>query len=82
MIVEVSVFLKPEIFDPQSRAVLGAMSKLKHFGLCDVRQGKKFILTFDKNLTSEQLAKIREVAAELLTNSIIEQYSLEIKHES
>ena len=45
--VVVDVMPKPEILDPQGKAVLGALPRLGFDGVTDVRQGKRFELTVD-----------------------------------
>ena len=42
--VVVDVMLKPEILDPQGKAVHGALPRLGFEGVSDVRQGKRFEL--------------------------------------
>ena len=43
----VDVMPKPEILDPQGKAVLGALPRLGFEGVTDVRQGKRFELEVD-----------------------------------
>ena len=45
--VVVDVMPKPEILDPQGKAVLGALPRLGFAGVTDVRQGKRFELEVD-----------------------------------
>ena len=45
--VVVDVMLKPEILDPQGKAVHGALPRLGFAGVSDVRQGKRFELEVD-----------------------------------
>ena len=45
--VVVDVMLKPEILDPQGKAVHGALPRLGVDGINDVRQGKRFELEVD-----------------------------------
>ena len=45
--VVVDVMPKPEILDPQGKAVLGALPRLGFDGVTDVRQGKRFELEVD-----------------------------------
>ena len=42
---------KPEILDPQGKAVLGALPRLGFTGVVDMRQGKRFELEVDGELT-------------------------------
>lgn len=77
--IVVDVKLKPEILDPQGRAVLGALGRLGLSGVSDVRQGKQFILTLDEELTDEKLAQINEIAATLLSNPVIEDFEVRVE---
>ena len=70
---------KSEILDPQGRAVLGALGKLGVSGVVDVRQGKQFVLTLDGELTEEKLAEIHKLAETLLSNPVIEDFTVEVK---
>ncbi len=79
--VVVDVMLKPEILDPQGRAVQGALGRLGLTGVADVRQGKQFVLTLDGPLDPAQLARIHELAGELLSNPVIEDYELRVEEE-
>ncbi|SRR6478735_2862342 len=70
--IVVDVMLKPEILDPQGQAVNGALPRLGFNGFTDVRQGKRFVLTVDGDVTDEHLAAAREAAETLLSNPVIE----------
>lgn len=69
--VVVDVMPKAEILDPQGQAIVGALGRLGHAGVSDVRQGKRFELEVDDSVDDAALEKI---AAELLTNTVIENY--------
>ena len=70
--IVVDVMLKPEILDPQGQAVGGALPRLGFNGFTDVRQGKRFVLTVDGEVTDAILAQAREAAETLLSNPVIE----------
>jgi phosphoribosylformylglycinamidine synthase PurS subunit len=70
--IVVDVMLKPEILDPQGQAVAGALPRLGFDGITDVRQGKRFVLTVDGEVTDDQLARARQAAETLLSNPVIE----------
>ena|SRR6476469_5975 len=70
--IVVDVMLKPEILDPQGQAVNGALPRLGFNGFTDVRQGKRFVLTVDGDVTDEHLTAAREAAETLLSNPVIE----------
>jgi phosphoribosylformylglycinamidine synthase subunit PurS len=76
--VVVNVMLKPEILDPQGKAVHGALPRLGLDGVVDVRQGKRFELEVEGELTESRRAQLDEVAEKLLSNPVIEDYTIEI----
>jgi phosphoribosylformylglycinamidine synthase PurS subunit len=70
---------KPEILDPQGKAVLGALPRLGFSGVSDVRQGKRFELEVDGELTPEVLEQVRQMAETLLSNPVIEDYTVSVE---
>ena len=76
--VYVDVMPKPEILDPQGKAVLGALPRLGFDGVTDVRQGKLFQLEIDGEITDEVLAEVRKMAETLLSNPVIEDFSVTV----
>ena len=77
--VVVDVMLKPEILDPQGRAVQGALGRLGLSGVVDVRQGKQFVIDVEGEVTGDWLALMHTLAAELLSNPVIEDYRLVVE---
>jgi phosphoribosylformylglycinamidine synthase PurS subunit len=71
--VIVSVMPKAEILDPQGQAIVGALGRLGHPGISDVRQGKRFELEVDDNVDDSVLAEIAET---LLANTVIEDWTI------
>ncbi len=76
--VVVDVMPKPEILDPQGKAVHGALPRLGFTGVTDVRQGKRFELELEGEATDERLAQVREMAETLLSNPVIEDYAVRV----
>lgn len=74
--IVVDVMLKPEILDPQGQAVRGALGRLGLDGVTDVRQGKRFVIDVDGE---PDRALVEELAGSLLSNPVIEDYSLVIE---
>ena len=70
--IVVDVMPKPEILDPQGKAIVGALPRLGFTGFSSVRQGKRFELTVDGEVTDAILAQAREAAETLLSNPVIE----------
>ena len=73
--VVVNVMPKPEILDPQGKAVTGALQRLGFQGL-SVRQGKRFEIEVDGEVTPEVLARIERAADTLLANTVIESFDV------
>jgi phosphoribosylformylglycinamidine synthase len=74
----VDVMPKPEILDPQGKAVLGALPRLGFAGVVDVRQGKRFELEVDGEPTDEVMAEVHKMAETLLSNPVIEDFSVSV----
>ena len=74
--VVVDVMLKPEILDPQGQAIAGALPTLGIEGVAKIRQGKHFVIDVDGEVTAEQLKSLEHLAATLLSNPVIEDYSI------
>jgi phosphoribosylformylglycinamidine synthase len=69
---------KREILDPQGKAVHGALPRLGFTGITDVRQGKRFELEVEGELTEERLREIEDLAERLLSNPVIEDYAVSV----
>lgn len=77
--VVVDVMLKPEILDPQGRAVQGALKRLGMDGVQDVRQGKQFVIDIDGDLAGDRAALMERLAGELLSNPVIEDFTMRVE---
>jgi phosphoribosylformylglycinamidine synthase subunit PurS len=77
--VVVDVMPKPEILDPQGKAVLGALPRLGFDGVTDVRQGKRFELEVAGEVTDEVLATVHQIAERLLSNPVIEDFVVHVE---
>ncbi|MDP9444413.1 MAG: phosphoribosylformylglycinamidine synthase subunit PurS [Actinomycetota bacterium] len=76
--VVVDVMPKAEILDPQGKAVHGALDRLGLSGVADVRQGKRFEIELDGEVDAARLAEIETVAESLLSNPVIEDYTIRL----
>ncbi|WP_129336483.1 phosphoribosylformylglycinamidine synthase subunit PurS [Cellulomonas endophytica] len=70
--VVVDVMPKPEILDPQGKAVAGALPRLGFGEFVSVRQGKRFELEVAGPVTPEVLAAAARAAEQVLSNPVIE----------
>ena len=73
--VVVNVMPNPEILDPQGKAVTGALKRLGFDGMT-VRQGKRFEVDVDGEVTPEVLERVSQAAEKLLANTVIEAYEV------
>lgn len=72
--IAIDVLLKPEILDPQGRAVERALPGLGHTGVSAVRIGKH--LELDVAGGDEDLAeRVETMCRDFLTNPVIETYT-------
>jgi len=78
MKVRVQVMLRPDVLDPQGKAIANALGALGFSGIGEVRQGRLIEL----ELTEDDPAHAREQAEamckQLLANPVIEDYAIEI----
>ncbi len=72
----VDVMPKPEILDPQGKAVLGALPRLGFAGVVEVRQGKRFEVEIEGEPTPASLAEVEQMAQTLLSNPVIEDFEV------
>ena len=80
MKARVYVTLKPGVLDPQGKAIQHSVELLGYAGIADVRQGKYFEIALDDSLGEEEARQsATRMAAEVLSNPIIEDYRVEIE---
>ena len=72
----VEVMLKPEILDPQGQAVHSALPRLGFNFAKSVRQGKRFEIEVEGQPSMDEVIKVAEL---LLSNPVIENYSVRIE---
>ncbi len=79
MRAHVYVTLKPTVLDAQGQTIANALRRLHHPNVEDVRQGKYFVLTLNDTLTGDAAkAEVERIAADVLTNPVIENYTYRI----
>jgi phosphoribosylformylglycinamidine synthase subunit PurS len=77
--VVVDVMLKPEILDPQGQAIANALPNLGFAGITAVRQGKRFEVEISGDLTEDTLAEVIRAAGTLLSNPVIEDFTVHVE---
>ncbi len=74
----VNIALKNGVLDPQGKAVHHALSALKFNNVDDVRIGKQIVLQLDEKDEKKAREDVEKMCEELLANTVIEDYSVEI----
>jgi phosphoribosylformylglycinamidine synthase len=77
--VEVRVYPKEGVLDPQGRAIASALDRLGHKTVSDVRAGKIFFLDIRGDDPAAVEAEARRMAEELLANTVIEGYDVRLR---
>jgi phosphoribosylformylglycinamidine synthase len=73
----VCVTLKPDVLDPQGRAIQRACATLGYDGVADVRQGKLFEIALATRERAAAERLVRELCDKLLANAVIEDWKIE-----
>ncbi len=74
----VNIKLKSGVLDPQGKAVHHALGSLGFSEVEDVRIGKQIILHVKDGNKDEVKARVESMCEELLANTIIETYEVEL----
>ena len=77
--IVVDVMLKPEILDPQGKAVASPLPRLGIPFAKSVRQGKRFEIEVEGEPTAAQLAEVEKAAEVLLSNPVIENFVVRVE---
>lgn len=78
MRVVVNVQLKDGVLDPQGKAVHHALGSLGFNDVSDVKIGKQIILEINGDDKEKILSDAKAMCEELLANTVIETYSVEL----
>jgi phosphoribosylformylglycinamidine synthase PurS subunit len=78
MKVEVRVYPREGILDPQGKAIAAALVRLGHASVESVRAGKVFFLDVHGENREEIERDARKMAEELLANTVIEGYDVRV----
>jgi len=74
----VNISLKNGVLDSQGKAVHHALGSLHFNGVDDVRVGKQIILKLDETDATKAKENVTNMCEELLANTVIEDYEIEI----
>lgn len=78
MKVEIKVALKQGVLDPEAQAIEGALKRLGFEGVAKVERSKSFFLDIDENDAEKVRSEATKMAEQLLANTVIERFSVEI----
>jgi len=78
MKAKVYVTLKPNVLDPQGKAIQHSVELLGFDKIDDIRQGKYFELEIDAATADKAREMAADVADKVLANPVIESYRIEI----
>ena len=73
----VTVYPRPEILDPQGKAIVGALERLGFDQVVDIRAGKSFEIVLKKGRGKTE-GELRRMCEELLANTLTEDFSIEL----
>lgn len=75
----VHVDLKPGVLDPQGKAVADTLGRMGFAEVAGARISKVIELDLDNSLSREAAeARVREMCEQLLANTVIERYRIDI----
>jgi len=72
----IHVTLKPDVLDPQGKAIQKASVSLGYESIQAVRQGKLFEVTLDARDVATARELLAELCKKLLANPVIEDYEI------
>ena len=72
----VHVTLKPDVLDPQGKAIQRASTSLGYGAVLAVRQGKLFEVTLDAADEAQARSQLEDLCNKLLANPVIEDYEI------
>ena len=79
MKISAIVTLKKEVLDPQGKVISQTLKNMGYESIANIRQGKYFEIEINENDKGEAKKIIDEICKKLLTNTVIEDYTINIK---
>ena len=76
MKISVTVTLKKDVLDPQGKVVKQTLKNMGHQNIEDVRQGKYFEIELNEKDKEKAKKIIEEISIKLLSNTVIEDYTI------
>ena len=79
MKISATIRLKKDVLDPQGKVVGQTLKNMGYKNILSVRQGKFFEIELQENDKEKAKKIVEEISKELLTNLVIEDYSIDIE---
>ena len=79
MKISATVTLKKEVLDPQGKVVSRTLKNMGYKNIVNVRQGKYFDIEIDETNKKKAKKIAEEICKKLLTNVVIEDYTINLK---
>ena len=79
MKISATVTLKKDVLDPQGKVVSQTLKNMGYNDVVSVRQGKYFEIELNEINKEKAKEKVEEICKKLLTNIIIEDYTISCK---
>ena len=79
MKISATVTLKKEVLDPQGKVVSQTLRNMGYDTIVNVRQGKYFDIELNESDKEKAKKIVEEVCKKLLTNVVIEDYTINLK---
>ncbi len=78
MRAKVTVYPRPEILDPQGKALHQSLQRIGFEGVTKVRAGKSFEIELEAPDEAEAKEQLDRMCRKLLANTVVEDYSIEL----
>ena len=79
MKISTIVTLKKDVLDPQGKVVNQTLKNMGYKNIASVRQGKYFEIELTETDKKKAILLVEEISKKLLTNEVIEDFSINIK---
>ena len=79
MKISATVTLKKDVLDPQGKVINQTLKNMGYKNITNVRQGKYFEIEVDEKNKEKAKKIVDEISKKLLTNIIIEDYTINLK---
>ena len=76
MKISATVTLKKDVLDPQGKVVEKTLKNMGYSNIANIRQGKHFEIEINESDKKKAESIIEEICKKLLTNMVIEDYSI------